>query len=213
MCELILKGQVGLEQGDQKMLINLTLSLSALYLITFTYLPNSIRLPIAGLIAVAFIALSLLGIMRADHGAERGMFIGILLIISAWLVSFLFDPDAPMRDHVTFAKGFRSSVPLFAGVAILAFRNQISPRLISILVSAIILVAAFVAATNPINPYAGIDRLQAFSGNDGLHTSAYSVALCAIIIFELLKIHAINRYYGYFLLGISLVLFVGLLEK
>ena len=188
--------------------LNSLITTSFAYLIVFDFLPPSIRLPIAGIIGLGFIALSMLALLKQNSAFEKLMFFSVMLIVAAWVIGQILDPISPMRALSDPIKGFRSIAPLFAGIAILSFRDKISSRLLYSLAGLIILFALFIALTQPMISLGGKMRLHPFTGG-GPHASGFAMALSIIILYELIKNKTISILSGLVFIIPALTLTLG----
>ena len=189
--------------------INSLIGTSFAYVILFDILGPSVRVSIAGVIGLGFIALSIFAVFKRDSPLEKLMFVSVLAMICAWLLGQAFDPDAPLRSLASVTKGFRTTIPLFAGIAIISFRHTLSARLIFILTATTVLFAAFIALSQPMVSLGGKIRLQPFTGGSGFHASGYVATLCAMLLLEMLRTNAVPKLAGWFFLTIALALMIG----
>lgn len=166
-----------------RLVISGLICLSFLYTLAFDYMPDQIRLQIAGAVAAGYIALSLERVLFTRDPAIRWMFAGLFLIVIAWAAGSLANPFDPERANSSVTIGFRNISGLFSGVVILGFADRINPKLILYGFIALIGMAAGVALTEPAVSLAGSTRLHPFTGGTGLHASAYVVALAVLGVY------------------------------
>lgn len=168
-----------------RLVISGLIGVSFFYTLAFDYLPGQIRLQIAGIIAAGYIALSFERVLFSRDPAIRWMFTGVVLIVFAWAAGALANPFDPERAGASVVTGFRTISGLFSGIVILGFADRINPKLILVGFIALIGVAAAVAFAEPAIRLAGTARLHPFTGDVGLHSSAYVVALAVLGVFLL----------------------------
>jgi len=187
--------------------VNLLLGIHFILLIAFDYLDQEIRLPLAGALVVGYFWVSLHAVfVRRDFLAT--LLIGLSgAIVLAWLVGFLFIPDAPTRHHVSFSTGLRYMSPFLAGIAIISARTRISLTMLGAFGCAIIASAVTSAILNDYQFLGGTARWHPFSS--GLHTSAYAIALVAILALELQKRGALRQYAAIVTMATCLVILFG----
>jgi hypothetical protein len=195
----------------RKVPINATLVSGVVYIIAFNYLPDSIRTAYAGLNGTAFTVLAIAGIFGAKRGGERTMLLGLSMIVTAWVMGAVLDPDNSYREIASVGAGVRATVPFFTGIAIIAHRDKLSLRLMFVATAAIVLFAAVIAATSPMEPLNGIPRLHPFTGGAGsFHPSAYVISLCVCVMYELTRSRNILRPLVLALLGIAVIITLGI---
>lgn len=168
-----------------RLAVSSVIGLSFFYTLAFDYLPGQIRLMFAGIIATGYIALSFERVLFSRDPAIRWMFTGVLLIVFAWVSGALVNPFDPERAGASVATGFRNISGLFSGIVILGFANRINPKLVLSGFIALIGMAIGVALTQSSVNLSGTMRLHPFTGDAGLHSSAYVVALAVLGIFQL----------------------------
>lgn len=163
--------------------ISSLIGMSFFYTLAFDYMPDQVRLQIAGAVAAGYIVLSFERLLFTRDPAIRWMFAGLVLIVLAWAAGSLVNPFDPARENTSITTGFRSISGLFSGVVILGFADRINTKLILLGFLALIGLAAAVALTEPAVSLGGSTRLHPFTGGTGLHASAYVVALAVLGIF------------------------------
>lgn len=170
-----------------RLAISSLICLSFFYTLAFDYMPDQVRLQIAGAVAAGYIALSFERILFTRDPAIRWMFAGLFLIALAWAAGSLANPFDPERASTSVTIGFRNISGLFSGIVILGFADRINPKLILFGFIALIGMAAVVAFAEPAISLAGSTRLHPFTGGAGLHASAYVVALAVLGVFLMWK--------------------------
>lgn len=191
------------------------------YLAAFDHLPNSLRLGIAAVLGAGYIAAGLYGIATRPTFGLGLMFAGFCLMLLAWGFGPFVDPFEPMRSLATPDAGIRKAVTFMAGIAILSRAQRLPHQGILIAISVMIALAAFAALTNPLVSLSDEPelRLAPFTGApfsdepseapDGLHSSAYVLSLCLLIVYSMVQTNVITKSRGGALMAIMMLLILG----
>lgn len=171
--------------------INIVLALHFGLALGFDYLSEDTRLALAGIIAGSYALLAVLASLRESKAYEGALLIIIVVMSIGWIISYIFVSEYPSSLKVSLGIAFRNLAPFFAAIALLGNRHGISPRLIVVGCALILGSAIFHAVAMPMVYLSNIPRFGSFSA--GLHTSAYTLSLAAILIVDLFRQRIVSR--------------------
>lgn len=186
--------------------INITIFFHFIFIITFDYIKDDIRLIIAGLISLSYIYLSIKNLLGKPNYIYTKLFFSSFLIILAWIISYYF-VETQYDYFVSIEQAFRKISPFFAGLAIISERQKISLNLIIYLCILILSYATIYAFIQEKVELTGTLRLSPFSS--GLHTSSYQIAGIVILIYELYRSKKISKYTNLILCLLGFFLIIG----
>lgn len=149
------------------------------YTLTFDFLSDGLRIPIAGVLGLALVLRCLISWPHATGQMATFLFGGMLLIF-VFQFAFIVEPG-------THTVGAYASLALrlLTSIAVLVYFGQeqplVSPRLLIILCASVLGAALVAVATGDAVDYAGTMRPATFTGGpEGVHSSGY-VAAAALV--------------------------------
>lgn len=177
-----------------------------LYEVLFNLLSTGIRLNLAAGLTVIIVLLSLAWILAKPRIWRIFLFALLLVVAGCWLMG-----EAGGGGKLDFAKGIRFLVPLFFALWVIELRRAINPRLVLFLAAGTLVIATLSAVLRPQEIVSSLLRLPPFTGGeDGAHSSAYLVALCALLIHQLWLNKAISKRMAWSFLALAGVLLIGM---
>ncbi|MBT4486633.1 MAG: hypothetical protein HOC72_03790 [Rhodospirillaceae bacterium] len=176
------------------------------YELTFNLLPSSIRLPIAGGLAVGIILLSVAWIFASPRIWRVILFALLLVVVACWLMG-----EATGYGELDFAKGLRFLLPLFFALWVIEMRHSLNMRLVFFLAAGTLVIAMLSSIIRPQEVVSNLLRLPPFTGGeDGTHASSYVTALCTLLIHQLYLNNAISKRMAWSFLGLAAFLLIGM---
>ena len=159
---------------------NVMAAMYFLYLLVFNFVPEAIRIGVAGSLGGASIALAVLALLHRPSRSGGMMAASLAVMIASVLLGVMFRGFIPDASEV-----FRFVTPFFAAIWIMAFGRRIDSRLVFSLSAAIIIFALLTQLFAPEYAFRGVVRPESFTGGSGIvgrHASAYATALSMIIV-------------------------------
>lgn len=185
--------------------INILLATHFSLVLGFDYIDENVRLPIAGVITSGYIALAIFSSLHKSRKIDKTLLLLTVLILVVWLASYATIPVVSTDPNVSANSALRNVSPFFAAIAIISNGKYISRRLL-VISSVLIVISAIGHAAIMPQVYLNTSwRWAPFSA--GLHTSAYIIALAALLLMELLSQGFIRRSIAIFYIVIGLVIF------
>jgi len=152
------------------------------YQLLFNYLPEGRRLELAGIVALSLSALSVTLLLSA----RRGNGLGPVVFTLAFLCACLIMGTILGRHSLAITTTFRASYPLLPAAAFVLYPKAIPLRVVGWLAALTIVGGAGISFAHGRTFVFNEVRLTPFTGGlDGIHSSAYVLALCAITLNEL----------------------------
>jgi hypothetical protein len=149
------------------------------YTLTFDFLDDGIRVPIAGVLGLAVVLRCLVSWQHPEGQAASFLFSGFVLIF-VFQFAFVVEPGS----HTV--AGYASlALRLLTSIAVLLYfgqeRQVVSPRLLILLCVAVLSAAVLALATGQPVDYAGTMRPATFTGGpEGVHSSGYAAAAALV---------------------------------
>lgn len=165
---------------------------AAAYTILFDFLPEQIRLGIAGAVGLFLFVSALLPENPGPHSRVTLSNLGIFLLVLASCITYVFEANATEQA----ASYFTGMIRLLTAISAVAFFSRarffISSRLLIIIFASIALSAILSLALFGTFMLAGTPRPYPFTGSDGVHSSAYAVTASFIGIVILKRLNRIG---------------------
>jgi len=189
-----------------EILVSCVLVAIFLYEILFNLIPTSIRIPLAGGLAVVIILLSLAWILASPRIWRIILFALLLAVAACWVIG-----EAKGGGQLDFAAGIRFLLPLFFALWVIELRRAINPQLLLLLATSTLIIATLSSVLRPQEIIGSLLRLPPFTGGeDGAHASAYVVALCGLLIHQLWLNRSISKRTAWSFLALAGALLIGM---
>jgi hypothetical protein len=169
------------------------------YTLLFNFLSNNVRVGLAGALAAALTAVSVIASLRAGRQGQLLVFVcamPLVLMACGALVGLY-------RLHATAT--FRDGFPLFVAAAVVLVPDLIPRRTVGALAGVLILVGTGISFRTGHTLIGGVTRLGPFTGGiDGDHSSAYAMGVAVVLLNELRRAHDIRSRWAVPLMAIGM---------
>jgi hypothetical protein len=187
--------------------INVLLAMHFALAMGFDYMGDQFKIMLAGVITLGYAALGIVAAFRRTRVVEGALLACIILIIITWCIGYAVNPGEWTNSEVSASAAFRDLAPYLAAVAIIGFRNEVSPLLLIVGCAAILIDAVISAILLPHEFLDYTYRWASFSA--GLHTSSYTISLAGLVILEMSRQRLLGRNFALVLVATSLIMLAG----
>jgi hypothetical protein len=182
------------------------LGLVFVYQWMFNFLPDGLRTNLAAAIAAGLLLLSLASMLLAPKFWRLLATSALIGIVGCWVVGEAMGFGSFQPVHAV-----RFLVPLLFGMWLLDSGRGLRSEVALAFCATTIGYAMLWAVLNPSSIVGRIHRFAPFTGGeDGAHASAYMVALCVLIMYQLVLNGQVTRRLGWSIIGLGAVYLLGL---
>lgn len=188
--------------GSLRFAVGCALTALTAYNLLFNYVPGTRRLEIAGLVAVSLVGVSVGALMAVRDSRPSGL---VSLVCGFLFVAASIGTVVGLHPFGG-STMFRTTYPLLLAAALTLYPELVPLRLAAWLAGALIVGGLGISFAHGFTVVFNESRLTAFTGGlDGVHSSAYVLALSAMVLNELRRRGHARSAVVFPLIGLALI--------
>lgn len=170
-----------------------------LYSLSFNYLPDDIRLNVAGGLALAHVSMALSAVLARPGLWSAMILVSVFIMALCWAVSYVAGPENFDVRIVS-----RDLVPYLMAIWILSYPEAIPRRMVGFLaIGALVLGTALAFAGDPLIVDSRSRLASITGGPTGLHPSAYFILGNVLVVDQLRRSHLVGPVLAWTIIGVG----------